>query len=82
MISQLLRADCYRVSTSPEGARRWWVPGAVIPKDHTAIREATLDEEAMMHRIERAASPSQAMLRQLAEMMAAFDARNPGDDDA
>ncbi len=41
----------YRVSLSPRGEPHWWVEGALVPKEHTHIRQAHRDEAAIMDRI-------------------------------
>ena len=41
----------YRVSTWPDGHRTWWIKRDPIPADHTAIREATTEESAVIDRI-------------------------------
>ena len=41
----------YRISTNPDGEKRWWRPYETIPDDHCWRREATSDETAMIDEI-------------------------------
>jgi hypothetical protein len=41
----------YRVSTKPNGEKRWWEAGEEIPADHTNIRPASTEEANAVARV-------------------------------
>lgn len=60
----------YRVSTKPNGDKRWWGEWDKIPLDHTDVRPATPEEAAVMHRIVHAkGQPSLALGKMIQRML-------------
>ena len=41
----------YRISTNPDGEKRWWRPDETIPADHCWRRQATAEEAALIDEI-------------------------------
>ena len=61
----------FRVSTSPDGSRRWWQRHDTIPEDHTGVRPATEAESALMRKIVCAkGDPPLSIGKRIMEMLA------------